>query len=156
MVLGLATGAPLMLSVRVIWNMELDNEKIDDTVLALLLLGLHDGARAWKEFDWGAMNRLHEKGLISDPHGKARSVVLTEDGLRRAERLLEELFLSQKETANQRYEHVYAIVRHDRFQEPSEQSFTVKEVVRTQAMAEAEVNQVLTHLAVKEKVSAST
>jgi hypothetical protein len=120
--------------------MKLDNEKIDDTVLALLLLGLHDGARAWKEFDWDAMNRLHEKGLISDPHGKARSVVLTEDGLRRAERLLEELFLSQKGTANQRYEHVYAIVRHDRFQEPSEQSFTVKEVVRTQAMAEAEVN----------------
>ena len=76
--------------------MKLDNEKIDDTILALLLLGLHDGARAWKEFDWDAMNRLHEKGLISDPHGKARSVVLTEDGLRRAERLLEELFLSQR------------------------------------------------------------
>jgi hypothetical protein len=120
--------------------MELDNEKIDDTVLALLLLGLHDGARVWKEFDWDAMNRLHEKGLISDPHGKTRAVVLTEDGLHRAERLLEELFLPQRGTANQRYEHIYAIVRYDRFLEASEQSFTVKEVVRTQAMAEAEVN----------------
>ena len=85
-------------------------------------------------------HRLHAKGLISDPHGKARSIVFTEDGLHRAERLLEELFLQQKGTANQRYEHVYAIVRYDRFQEPSEQSFTVKEVVTTQAMAEAEVN----------------
>jgi len=31
--------------------MELDQDKIDDVVLALLYLGLHDGARAWKSFD---------------------------------------------------------------------------------------------------------
>jgi hypothetical protein len=48
--------------------MELDTSKIDDAVLALLYLGLHDGARAWKGFDWDAMNRLHEKGYITDPH----------------------------------------------------------------------------------------
>jgi hypothetical protein len=42
--------------------MELDTNKIDDTVLALLDLGLHDGARAWKGFDWEAMNRLQERG----------------------------------------------------------------------------------------------
>jgi hypothetical protein len=72
--------------------MELDKDKIDDAVLALLLLGLHDGARAWKGFDWGAMHRLHEKGYISDPRGKAKSVVFTEEGFDRAERLLEELF----------------------------------------------------------------
>ena len=41
--------------------MELDQDKIDDVVLALLYLGLHDGARAWKSFDWDAMDRLHEK-----------------------------------------------------------------------------------------------
>lgn len=40
--------------------MELDTNKIDDAVLALLYLGLHDGVRAWKGFDWEAMNRLHE------------------------------------------------------------------------------------------------
>jgi len=34
-------------------------------VLALLWLGLHDNSRAWKGFDWDAMNRLHEKGYIS-------------------------------------------------------------------------------------------
>ncbi|HKB35155.1 MAG TPA: DUF6429 family protein [Gemmataceae bacterium] len=53
--------------------MDLDTDKIDDAVLALLYLGLHDGARAWKGFDWEAMNRLHERGYITDPRGKASS-----------------------------------------------------------------------------------
>ena len=72
--------------------MELDTDKIDDAVLALLYLGLHDGARAWKGFDWEAMDRLHEAGYITDPRGKAKSVVFTEEGLERAERRLHELF----------------------------------------------------------------
>jgi hypothetical protein len=72
--------------------MELDTSKIDNAVLALLYLGLHDGARAWKGFDWEAMNRLHERGYITDPRGKAKSVVFTEEGLERAKQLLEELF----------------------------------------------------------------
>jgi len=77
--------------------MELDTNKIDDAVLALLYLGLHDGARAWKGFDWDAMNRLHEQGYITDPRGKAKSVVFTKEGLERAERLLEKLFSKQTE-----------------------------------------------------------
>ena len=72
--------------------MELDTSKIDEAVLALLYLGLHDGARAWKGFDWEAMNRLHEQGYITDPRGKAKSVVFTEEGLERAKQLLEKLF----------------------------------------------------------------
>jgi hypothetical protein len=72
--------------------MNIDTAKIDDAVLALLLLGLHDGARAWKGFDWDAMDRLHQMGYISDPRGKAKSVVFSEEGLERAERLLQELF----------------------------------------------------------------
>jgi hypothetical protein len=71
---------------------ELDIERIDDAVLALLLLGRHDGCRAWKGFDWGAMERLFEKGWISDPKSKAKSVVFTDEGLKRAERLMGELF----------------------------------------------------------------
>ena len=70
----------------------IDPDRIDDTVLALLWLGLHDGWRAWKGFDWDAMDRLHRKGMISDPVGKAKSVVFTEDGRREAERLFRELF----------------------------------------------------------------
>jgi hypothetical protein len=77
--------------------MELDPDKIDDAVLALLYLGLHNGARAWKGFDWEAMNRLHERGYITDPRGKAKSVVFTEEGFERAQRLLEALFSKDAE-----------------------------------------------------------
>ncbi len=76
--------------------MTLDDDKIDRAVLALLYLGIHDGARAWKGFDWDAMDRLHEKGFISDPRGKAKSVVLSEEGVSESRKLLEELFSSDK------------------------------------------------------------
>jgi hypothetical protein len=72
--------------------MELDTNKIDDAVLALLCLGLHEGARAWKGFDWGALDRLHEKGYISDPRSKAKSVAFTRQGLEQARRRLEDIF----------------------------------------------------------------
>ncbi len=77
-------------------NMTLDDDKIDRAVLALLFLGIHDGSRAWKGFDWDAMNRLHEKGFITDPRGKAKSVVFTEEGLAEARKLVEELFSTDK------------------------------------------------------------
>ena len=75
----------------------MDDNKIDEAVLALLYLGVFErhpmmGARAWKSFDWEAMNRLHRKGLISDPVSKAKSVMLTETGLRRAEAAFRRLF----------------------------------------------------------------
>jgi Domain of unknown function (DUF6429) len=72
--------------------MRLNTDKIDAAVLALLHLGLHEGTRAWKSFDWDVMARLHEKGHISDPAGKAKSVTFTESGLLESERLLSELF----------------------------------------------------------------
>ncbi len=50
------------------------------------------GVRAWKSFDWDAMTRLHEKGYISDPVGKAKSVMFTEQGLQKSERLLRTFF----------------------------------------------------------------
>lgn len=70
----------------------LDEDKIDDATLALLRLGLHAESRAWKGFDWDSMERLHEKGLISDPVGKARSVWFTDEGLEKSEQLLHQLF----------------------------------------------------------------
>ena len=76
--------------------MEIDTDRIDRTVLALLYLGLHDGCRAWKGFDWAAMDRLHQKGFISDPVCKAKSVVFTEEVLREAERLFHELFAARR------------------------------------------------------------
>jgi hypothetical protein len=38
------------------------------------------------------MNRLYEKDLIFDPVNKAKSVVLTEEGLKRSKALFHELF----------------------------------------------------------------
>jgi hypothetical protein len=75
--------------------MKTDTDRIDDAVLALLYLGLHDACRAWKGFDWDAMNRLFDKGFISDPVGKAKSVVFTEEGLKRSERLFRAMFTTK-------------------------------------------------------------
>ena len=72
--------------------MNVDRDHIDDAVLALLFLGRHDGVRTWKSFDWAAMERLHAKGFISDPVGKAKSVVFTEQGLLQSEALFRKLF----------------------------------------------------------------
>ncbi len=72
--------------------MEIDEDRIDEAVLALLWLTLHGGDRAWKGHDWDALGRLHAKGMILDPVGKAKSVVLTDEGLREAERLFVALF----------------------------------------------------------------
>lgn len=72
--------------------MDINTEKIDQAVLALLYLGLHDDYRAWKGFDWEAMGRLHEKGYIEDPVSKAKSVVFTAAGLRESERLFRSMF----------------------------------------------------------------
>ncbi len=72
--------------------MEIDEQKIDEAVLALLYLTLHDDNRVWKSFGWDAMNRLHERGFIGNPASKAKSVVLSEAGLRESERLFRQLF----------------------------------------------------------------
>ena len=85
--------------------MDIDTDRIDDAVLALLLLGRHHGGRVWKGFDWDAMNRLHGKGYISDPVGKAKSVVLTEEGEREAERLFKELFVRRPDGMTVRRNH---------------------------------------------------
>ncbi len=72
--------------------MTLDTDKIDEAVLALLFLTRHDHWRAWKGFDWDALNRLHEKGMIADPVNKAKSVVFTKEGLRRSQEPIQAMF----------------------------------------------------------------
>lgn len=76
--------------------MEYDQDKVDQVTLALLYLVMHEeseyGARAWKGFDWGTMDRLHEKGFIGSPVNKAKSVVVTPEGCKRAKELFEKYF----------------------------------------------------------------
>jgi len=74
-------------------TMALDTDKIDDAVLALFQLTLHDHNRAWKGFDWDVLGRLHERGLIYDPVGKVKSVALTDEGLQRSKQLFEAMFV---------------------------------------------------------------
>lgn len=76
--------------------MDIETDRIDQAVLALLYLGLHDDWRTWKSFDWRAMERLHEKGFISDPVGKAKSVSFTDVGLRESERLFRDMFAPRR------------------------------------------------------------
>jgi hypothetical protein len=54
--------------------MEYDTTKLDEVVLALLHLN------------------THTQGFISDPKSKAKSVVLTEEGARKAEELFRRYF----------------------------------------------------------------
>ncbi len=71
---------------------EIDTGRIDEAVLGLLWLTLHDERRAWKGHDWDVLNWLYEQGMIYDPVNKAKSVVLTDEGLARAEELFRTLF----------------------------------------------------------------
>lgn len=73
----------------------MEKDRVDEAVLGLLYLGLHDEYRAWKGFDWDALQRLHEKRLISNPAGKAKSVVFSQDGLAQAQAAFDRLFASE-------------------------------------------------------------
>jgi hypothetical protein len=50
--------------------MDIDGEKLEQTVFALLYLTSFQegpGRRAWKGLPWTVMDALHEKGYISNP-----------------------------------------------------------------------------------------
>ncbi|MFO8231912.1 MAG: DUF6429 family protein [Longimonas sp.] len=86
--------------------MEYDTEKVDQTVLALLSLTLHDvdefGGRAWKGHDWDVLDRLHEKGWIGDPVSKAKSVVLPPESIEESRRLFDQFFGTDATNADER------------------------------------------------------
>jgi hypothetical protein len=72
-----------------------DQDKVDEMTLALLFLVTsrdQHGGRAWKGFDLATMDRLHEKGYISDPKVKSMSFLMTKEGLRLSEELFEKHF----------------------------------------------------------------
>ena len=74
----------------------------EEMVLALLYLTSFTQrgvTRAWKGQDWDVLDRLHEKGLISDPKSKAKSVMLSEDAAKESARLFEKYFASNDETS---------------------------------------------------------
>ena len=75
--------------------MEYDKDKVDEVTLALLRLVMwqeHGVSRAWKGFEWETLDRLHQKGWIADPTGKTKSVIVTEEGAKKAEGLFRKHF----------------------------------------------------------------
>lgn len=76
--------------------MKYDTSKIDQASLALLFVNSWqedpEYRRAWKSLDWDIADRLHEKGLITNPVGKAKSVFLTKEGIELAQKVAAELF----------------------------------------------------------------
>jgi hypothetical protein len=75
--------------------MEYNRHKVDEMTLALLLLTMFsDGnvTSAWKGRAWEVLDRLHDQGYISDPKGKAKSVVMTKEGIKRASDLFSTYF----------------------------------------------------------------
>lgn len=75
--------------------MKYDDQKISEVVLALLGVFEFENGRAWKRIEFSVMDKLFEKGYISDPKGKSESVYLTEEGLQLAKELAEKHFSVQ-------------------------------------------------------------
>ena len=67
--------------------------KIDKTVLATLLLTLHEENRAWKGHSFEVLYRLYEKGYIYNPKGKSKSFILTDERLVKAREVFDGLFI---------------------------------------------------------------
>ncbi|MBV4485235.1 hypothetical protein HU727_006500 [Pseudomonas sp. SWRI153] len=72
--------------------MEYDEKLIDDAVLALLAAYSSDDGNAWKGYDFEIMNRLHERGLISNPVNRNKSIWLTGEGLERGRQIAGRMF----------------------------------------------------------------
>ncbi len=76
--------------------MDYDTDKIDEAVLALLSLTLHDtsefGALALKDHDSDVLNRLYERGWIHDPATDSKSVVLNPESIKKSRQLFDQLF----------------------------------------------------------------
>ena len=73
----------------------LDQDKIAEAALAILSLSRITepyGVRAWKGIDWDVMNLLFEKGWISDPVGKQKSVGISDEGIQLADHFLDKYF----------------------------------------------------------------
>ena len=72
--------------------MATDTKRIDDAVLALLYLTLHDQSHASTSLAPEVLQRLHENGMIEDPDGSSDSIELTPDGLQRSKTLFNSMF----------------------------------------------------------------
>ena len=75
-------------------ELEYDKDKVDEMALALLYLSTFEegGPKAWKGMNWDTMDRLHEKGYISNPVTTDYSVAMTAMGAKLSEELFKKHF----------------------------------------------------------------
>lgn len=74
-------------------------QAVHDLTLALLYLNRFTDSRmkrnedpplkAWKSYDWDALDKLNEEELVIDSHGN-KSLYLTDEGVARAKEILEQ------------------------------------------------------------------
>ncbi len=67
--------------------MDYDTAKLEETILALLGVFEFENGRVWKRYDFDVMEKLHEKGYISNPRGRTESIYLIEPGMALAKEL---------------------------------------------------------------------
>ncbi len=73
----------------------LDKDQLAEAALGILYLTLHGtetSPRVWKGLDWDLLALLHERGWITDPRSKAKSVMLTPEEYARASDFLDSYF----------------------------------------------------------------
>ncbi|NBD95370.1 MAG: hypothetical protein GVY11_02705 [Gammaproteobacteria bacterium] len=72
-----------------------NTEKLAELALAIMWLTVHDdgrGTRVWKSIDWDVTDLLFEKGWISDPRTRAKSVRLSDEAERLGAKVFAEHF----------------------------------------------------------------
>ena len=73
----------------------IDRDKLVEVALAMLHLTTHGGGygtRAWKNMNWDLLDALHDRGWISDPKSKAKSVAFSDESERLAAEFFEKHF----------------------------------------------------------------
>lgn len=83
--------------ITVDWD-AVDWDRVDEAALAIMLLGLHDGWRTWRGFDWEVLNRLRQGAHHgSEVEGQVRH--LYGRGIGRVTTALREAFRPQDRVA---------------------------------------------------------
>jgi hypothetical protein len=67
--------------LALLWPTTFDEKQFGEIVL-----------RAWKDHDWKALDGLPEKGFIGNSVEKAKSVFVTEEGVKRSKELFRQFF----------------------------------------------------------------
>ncbi len=78
----------------------IDWDKVEEMTLALMCLTSSETngvVRSWKGHAWEVLNRLHQRGWISNPVSKAQSIVLSTEAARRSRELFGRHFVLQED-----------------------------------------------------------